>query len=63
MTDYKKLWEELINELSYLINQDVREIHPQIVLEFMSFMQQREDAREHENLSHRQRSPVNLPQA
>ncbi len=41
--DYKKLWNELINELMYLINQEVKEIHPQIILEFMSFMRQREE--------------------
>jgi hypothetical protein len=53
MTDYKKLWEELIDELGYLINQDVRELHPQIVLEFMNFMQHREEAKEHETSGHR----------
>ena len=41
--DYEKLWQDLINELMYLINQEVKEIHPQIILEFMSFMRQREE--------------------
>jgi len=43
-TDYKKLWEGLIDELDWLRNHDVKEIHPQLLTEYMRLMVDREKA-------------------
>jgi len=50
-TDYKALWGELINLLNYLSNENVREIHIQLLKEYMSLMVDRENARTDEKSS------------
>lgn len=52
MIDYKKLWEELLDRLSYFNTQGVNEIHPQLIKEYMRLMVDTENAENVEKPGH-----------
>lgn len=44
--DYELMWEQLYNEVTYFIQQGVKQINPTVLRSFMNYVKEREEYRE-----------------